>query len=323
MRKNIASIDIGTHTARILIVRQTGGPGLFQPLFRKRTYIRLGEDFDYLGDKGIHANGVARATKALQGFSQHIEGLNVHTVLAVATGIIRETSNRDQFLGSICENAGFNLKIRAIGGDEEAILTGKGVLYALGIQKGPFVIFDLGGGSTEFLVGGNGEPKAASIPIGAVTLTQKYLKFDPPDPKEVIFLSNHIDDCLKGLGALNFRSVGSCTKSCLLIGSGGTVTTLVVMLNGILPQEIVPDRINGLVLKRSAIEAVFDKMKILGLKERLELSGLDRGRAGVVLAGTLVVLRLLYFLKLSHMTVSLSDLLEGIIVRYFEGEENE
>jgi exopolyphosphatase/guanosine-5'-triphosphate,3'-diphosphate pyrophosphatase len=323
MGKNVASIDIGTHTARILIVRQTGPPEFFRPLFRKRTYIRLGEDFDYLEGKGIHANGVARAARALQGFSRHIEEHDVHTVLAVATGIVREASNRDQFLGFICENAGFNLKVRAIGGDEEAILTGQGVLHALGIQKGPFLIFDLGGGSTEFLVGGKGEPKAASIPIGAVTLTQKFLKVDPPDPKEIIFLSNHIDDCLKGLGALNSRSVGSCTKNCPLIGSGGTVTTLAVMLNRILPQEIVPDRINGLVLKRSAIEALFDKMKTAGLKERLELSGLDRGRAGVVLAGTLVVLRLLYFLKLSHMTASLSDLLEGIIVRYFEGEENE
>ena len=101
------------------------------------------------------------------------------------------------------------------------------------------------------------------------------------------------------------------------------MTTLAAMLHGILPQEIGPERINGLILEGSDIGALFDKMSKLSVEERLRLPGLDPGRAGVILAGALVVLRVLYFLRSSQMVVSLSDLLEGILINYFEGEEDE
>ncbi len=321
MGKNFASIDIGTHTARVLIGQKLGPPGLLRPIFRERTYIRLGEGFDHSGRKTIHSHAITRTVKALQDFLRYMKDFNVHKVLAVATGVVREASNRELFLGSIRQNTGF--EVRPIGGDEEALLTGKGVLHALGVQKDPFVIFDLGGGSTEFLFGGRHAPEVRSIPIGAVTLTQEHLESDPPDEKELSFLSGYIDKSLKGLHLLSSQGRDNCPADCLLIGTGGTVTTLAAMLHGILPQEIGPERINGLILEGSDIGALFDKMSKLSVEERLRLPGLDPGRAGVILAGALVVLRVLYFLRLSQMVVSLSDLLEGILINYFEGEEHE
>ncbi len=317
MEKNFASIDIGTHTARVLIARRGGPRDLFRPIFRERTYIRLGEDLDYSGTKTIHSQAIARTIDALQGFSQHIEDFNVQKVLAVATGVIREASNSELFLGSIRENTGIG--VRLISGDEEALLTGKGVLHALGVQKDPFVIFDLGGGSTEFLFGDRHPLTVRSIPLGAVTLTTEHLRSDPPDEKEISFLSRYIDRSLKGLESVISQEGDKRPRVRLLVGTGGTVTTLAAMLYGILPQEIAPERINGLIIKRSEIGALFDKMRKLGLAQRRRLPGLDPARAGVILAGALAVLRVLYFLRSSQMTVSLSDLLDGILINYFEG----
>jgi len=321
MEKNFASIDIGTHTARILIAQKLGPPGLFRPLFRDRTYIRLGGDFDYSGGKSIHPDAISRTVKALRDFSQYLEDFDVQRVLAVATGVVREASNRELFLGSLHESTG--LKVRPIGGDEEARLTGKGVLHALGVQEGPFVIFDLGGGSTEFFLGGNHTPVVRSIPIGALTLTQRYLKSDPPDEGEISFLSEYIDKSFKELHSTNSLGRINVTDVCLLMGTGGTVTTLAAMLYGIPAQEIVPERVNGLILEKSALKALFGKMRKLNLAERRGLPGLDPGKAGVILAGALVVLRVFSILRSSQMTVSLSDLLEGILINHFEGEKDE
>jgi len=321
MGKNFASIDIGTHTARVLIVQKLGPPGFFRPLFRDRTYIRLGEDFDYSGGKSIHPDAISRTHKALRDFSRYMEDFDVHRVLAVATGVVREASNRELFLDSLLTNTG--VEARPIGGDEEASLTGKGVLHALGVQEGRFVIFDLGGGSTEFFLGGSHTPVVRSIPIGALTLTQRYLKSDPPGEGEISFLSGYIDKALKELHSINPQGRINVTDGSLLMGTGGTVTTLAAMLYGIPPQEIVPERVNGLILERSAVRALFDKMRKLNLEERRGLSGLDPGRAGVILAGALVILRVLHFLRSSQMTVSLSDLLEGILINHFEGEKDD
>ena len=321
MGKNFASIDIGTHTARVLIVQKLGPPGLFRPLFRDRTHIRLGGDFDYSGAKSIHPDAISRTVKALKDFSQYMEDFDVHRALAVATGVVREASNRELFLGSLHENTGF--EVRPIGGDEEAHLTGKGVLHALGVQEGPFVIFDLGGGSTEFFFGGSHTPAVRSIPIGALTLTQRYLKSDPPGESEISFLSGYIDKSLKELHSINSLGRINITDGCLLMGTGGTVTTLAAMLYGIPAQEIVPERVNGLILERSAVRALFGKIRKLDLEERRGLPGLDPGRAGVILAGALVVLRVLSILRSSQMAVSLSDLLEGILINHFEGEKDE
>ncbi|MBE9569238.1 MAG: hypothetical protein IMF11_01310 [Proteobacteria bacterium] len=105
----------------------------------------------------------------------------------------------------------------------------------------------------------------------------------------------------------------------LLVGTGGTVATLAVMLHGIPSGDIAADRINGLLLKTRQIEALFSEIRNLSLSERLKLPGLDKGRADVILAGCLTVIRILYFFKSLQLTVSLSDLLEGILVESSEG----
>lgn len=316
MKKNYAAIDVGTHTARLLIAQELGSPALLRPLFRKRSYIRLGEDVDCSGGKTIHSQAIDRTLKALQGFLQYIETFHVRQVLAVATGVVREAGNRGQFLDFIYDGTG--VRVRPITGDQEALLMGKGVLHALGDQRDPFIIFDLGGGSTEFFFGSRDAPVVRSVPIGAATLTREHLITDPPGEKEISTLSEHIDGSLKEA----HLEISRQRDNRLLVGTGGTVTTLAAMLHMIPLEEIAPERMNGMILERSDLEALFDRVRHLAFEERLRLPGLDTGRAGVILAGSLVVLRVLHSLGSSRMTVSLSDLLEGILINYIEGDEN-
>jgi exopolyphosphatase/guanosine-5'-triphosphate,3'-diphosphate pyrophosphatase len=307
MTKPCASIDIGSHTARLLIAEKSGSQGILRPLIRKRDYIRLSEGFDRAGKRIIQPDAIDRTLDVLRGFSRSLKTFDVGSVHAVATGLFREAANRDEFLDRIYESTG--IRVRTITGDEEALLTGRGVLNALDIRKEPFIIFDLGGGSTEFLSGNGGGQTVRSIPLGAGILTQAYLKADPPEKNEIHALSTQIDQILTESG---MEEVGAGDVY-LVVGTGGTVTTLGAMSHSVSVEDITPEVINGLTLERSQIEGLFDRLRNLTLEERAKLPGLDPGRAGVIVAGSLIVIRILHFFKSFQLTVSMSDLLEAVL----------
>jgi exopolyphosphatase/guanosine-5'-triphosphate,3'-diphosphate pyrophosphatase len=150
-------------------------------------------------------------------------------------------------------------------------------------------------------------------------LTTRYLGSDPPEEAEVEALSGHVNQCLLDADLI----IPGARELSLLVGTGGTVATLAAMLNGISLKDITADRINGLQLKRQNIEALFNEIRTLNLDERLKLTGLDKGRADVILAGCLTVIRILYFFKALQLRASLSDLLEGILVEKLKGEGND
>jgi len=278
------------------------------PLARKRAYIRLAEGLSQSEKKDIPSVAIDRTLNALKNFSGTLKRFRVHSVNAVATGVIREAPNRNKFLDRIYEETG--IRVRVITGVEEAYLTAKGALQALNIHTDPFAVFDLGGGSTEFLIGSEDTKVARSVPLGAMILTKRYFGSDPPGEAEVVALSRHVDQCLLDANLI----VPGARDLPLLVGTGGTVTTLAVMLHGIPLGDITADRVNGLLLKRRKIEVLFSEIRTLSLDTRLGLPGLDKGRADVILAGCLTVIRILYFFKSLQLKVSMSDLLEGILV---------
>lgn len=307
MTKPCASIDIGSHTARLLIAEKSGPRGIFRPLIRKRDYIRLSEGFDRAGKKLIQPDAIDRTLDALKVFSQSLKTFDVGSVHAVATGLFREAVNRDEFLDRIYQSTG--IRVRTINGEEEALLTGKGVFKALNIRKGPFVIFDLGGGSTEFLAGTEEAQTVKSIPIGAGIMTQVYLKSDPPEKEEIHKLSRHIDQSLEEFLSEPYVKGNNVP----IVGTGGTVTTLGAMSHRVSVEDITPEALNGLILTRARIEALFERLRYMTIEERATLPGLDPGRAGVIEAGSLIVIRILRFFKSTQLTVSMSDLLEGLL----------
>jgi exopolyphosphatase/guanosine-5'-triphosphate,3'-diphosphate pyrophosphatase len=319
MEKILASIDIGSHTARLLVAKVSDVTGvmIMQPLARKRAYIRLAESFNHSGNKIIQSHAIHRAMGILQDFSGEVRRFNVHSVHAVATGVVREAGNAEWFLDRVLEKTG--IRVRPISGVEEALFTAKGVLRTWDMPPSPFVVFDLGGASTELFLGRERGRVARSVPIGAMTLKKKYLRSDPPEEAQIDALSGYIDRCLKEANP----DVSAPRDRWFVIGTGGTVTTLAVMLNGIFPEEITPERVNGLVLVRREIEALSGEIRNLSLKEIRKLPLLDEGRADVILAGCLAVIKILHFYGAQELAVSFSDLLEGILFAHLEGEDND
>jgi exopolyphosphatase/guanosine-5'-triphosphate,3'-diphosphate pyrophosphatase len=314
---SLASMDIGSHTARLLVAQRIGASQLFEPLFRKRAYIRLAQDFHTDIKGALKPEAIARTLNALEDFASVARRYGVENTHAVCTGVVREASNRDEFLRLIYKRTGIEVEI--ISGEEEAWLTEKGVLHALGMGNRPSMIFDLGGGSTEFIYGEPESRKVKSVPLGAMVLTQKYVTSDPPKKESVEALGKAVDRLLR----VSFSEYRCPRNDAPLVGTGGTVTTLAAMIYAIDTEEIRPERMNGLILEMEPLEDLFARIRTMTTHERLKLSGLDPGRADVIPGGCLAVIRILRFFKSPRMVVCLSDLLEGILIAYLKGEKDE
>ena len=314
---NIASIDIGSHTARLLIAGKTDSPELFKPILRKRAYIRLAEGF--VNDKGgdISPEAIRRTLDVLEEFVLTAQEYSIDNILAVSTGIVRKAFNRKIFLNLIKKETGINVKV--VSGEEEARLTKKGVLKTLKGSSESAIIFDLGGGTTEFIYGSKESSNIRSIPLGCVILTQKFLNNDPPEKNEVDNMACYIDKVLEG----QFQLEMSRNNFCELIGSGGTITTIAAMLNKLPVNEITPEKLNGLKLRKHQIIDLFSNIKSIPVNEMLKITGLDPDRAGVILAGVLAVIKVMGLFNFSHVTVSCSDIIEGILISHLEGGRDE
>ena len=312
--QNVASIDIGSHTARILIAQCTGSADLFHPLFRKEEYTSLGNDFVDDSKRSISEKAIERVLKVLGEFAAYSENYNIEDTWAVSTGVFRKADNSNYLLGLIKEQIGFD--VERITGEREALLTRMGILHSLDFGEKSQVIFDLGGATTEFVIEFGSKTSIESIPLGALVLTRRFFKKDPPGKNSLKKLSVYIDNVLRK----TFPEEIIPGKDSIIIGSGGTATTLAAMIYGIDIEEITPDKLNGLIIESSWIRGLCDKIIGMKRKERLTLTGLDRGRADVILAGVLIIVGILNFFRFRTMIVSYSDILEGIIIEHLKGE---
>jgi len=300
----VASIDLGSHTARLLIARWQAGR--LTSLLRRRAYIRLAQDFEAPDQGALKQAGIERALNSLGEFRSDIEEYRAGRTRTVATGVVRLAVNRASFIDLIREKTG--IAVEVITGEQEARLTGLGIRHGLQLEGKPFIGFDLGGGSTEFLLlTKQGSPGAWSLPLGAMIMTQRHLVSDPPKEAEIERLK-------KETSGLLHKAFPDRLAVAPVVGTGGTVTTLAAMVHGIEVEAISPERMNGLLLKAEQLEELVSRMKRLSISERAGMPGLDRGRADVILAGSLVVKEILNFFHSSEMMVSLSDLLEGAIL---------
>ena len=278
----------------------------------------MAQSFDHqVGAGVIGADAIDRTLNALAAFSDVARKYDVNRVFAVATGVVRRAVNRDYFIDLIHSKTG--IKVDVITGEREAELTRKGVLHAFHIDIDPFVIFDLGGGTTEFIIGEKERVEIKSLPLGSAVLTKGFLRSDPPANENLEVLEKHIDRVLEEF----FQKKIRLGNDHLMVGTGGTVTTLAALLYQIGVHDISPERLNGLVLSREQIGYLLEQLKSLTIDERLRLPGMDEGRADVILAGTMVVIRILHCVRALQMKVSLSDLLEGVLINYLEGEKDE
>lgn len=310
--KPIACIDLGSYTARLLVARVRDGQ-VIESLARERIYVHIGDDPSLLESGLLSDAAQSRAIGALRMLSEQALLLGADAIVAVATGVIRGAKNKEQFINRIKKET--ELNVRLISGIEEASLTAKGALRALKGLDPPLGVFDLGGGTTEFFFQQDeaSEQGLLSIPLGVAVLTKRFLQKDPPDPHELSALKERIKKILEDV---EFPFKQDVEPGLSLVGTGGTVTSIAAVMHNLALADINPEHLNGVQIKSSQIEEIFDKIRQLPLTERAMLRGLDRYRAKVIIAGTLCVLLILQHLGLDSLYVSLSDLLEGVLLDF-------
>lgn len=304
----IAAIDIGSYTSRLLIADASAGE-VFRPLKRSRVYTRLAEGFEGRGEV-LSSAAMERTVQALSEFQCLAREHSVADLRTVCTGVVRRAKNQDAFLERIKKATGLNAEV--ISGQREAILTAKGVLNGITVENPSYLIFDLGGGTTEFVFGHRTRTEIKSLDLGTAVLNERFLLSDPADDKEIQALRGAVERILKQA----FAKQEHRTQYPAVIGTGGTVTTLAAMLGRIPAEEIGPEKINGRVLAIQELKELCSGLKGLVSSERQKRVGLDASRAEIIVAGLLIVIGILEFFEARQLQVSFSDLLEGMILEY-------
>jgi exopolyphosphatase/guanosine-5'-triphosphate,3'-diphosphate pyrophosphatase len=298
--EKIAAIDIGSNTLRLLIVEKTSLG--FRPVFRDREIVRLGRGF--FPSHLLSPEAMDMALSVLTRFRNKTDAEGVARIRTGGTGVLRTAENREYFLEKANQETGVAIEI--LSGPEEARIMAEGVLSQFPLLKGRSAIFDLGGGSTEFVIVCQGRmAERLSLPLGAVGLTEEFLKTDPPTEKELISLRKL---CRTILG----KNLSKNDKIINLIGTAGTVTTLAAMVKGITDYE--PDLINGTILLKDRLNQLAEDILSRPFDQRKHLPGLEPGRADIIGAGLLVVLEIMEYFSKDRLLVSDAGLLEGLIL---------
>ncbi len=298
--KKVASFDIGSYTARMLIAAIERG--ILSSVLRLREYINIAYSIE---NGRISEDAIKRTSSVIGRFLDIAKKNSVDSIYAIGTGVIREAKNRKEFLKRIEEETG--LKINVISGKEEAVLSAKGAIYSLGIKREDLAVIDIGGGSTEFFIKKEKE-EVFSVRIGAAVLTKKYLLSDPPKKEETDRVLRIIEEKLK-------NKLVQYTDFDTIIGVGGTITSLAIALYKIPLSEVSPENINGRRLGKEDVAVLLEEMKNMKTEKRAKAFGLDIERSKVIVAGTEILLKIMELLKAKEIIVSMSDLLEGIILK--------
>ncbi|MBA2436978.1 MAG: Ppx/GppA family phosphatase [Acidimicrobiia bacterium] len=302
MRPTVAAIDCGTNSTRLLIAR--GDDGHVETLERQATITRLGAGVDATG--ALDPAAVARTLEVLGRYRAVMEDHGVDRVRISATSAARDAANREELFGAATEVMGIRPEL--LSGDEEARLSFVGATAELDPAHGPFLVVDIGGGSTEFAVGpGGGAPEGAtSVDIGCVRLTEQYLHRDPPAPEElaaaISVAEAYLDDVV--------REVPASREASLLVGLAGTVTTVAAVELGLARYD--RDRIHHFRLTRAAAEDVFRTLATEARADRIHNPGLEEARADVIVGGCCVLVAVLRYFELAECLVSEADILDGM-----------
>ncbi|MCL4542882.1 MAG: hypothetical protein M1458_03945 [Deltaproteobacteria bacterium] len=302
----LASIDIGTNTIRCLVV--SSGKDVLTPKYVDVKIIRLGENF--MKEGVITEASILRLKDALNHYSKKIEefGIKRDEVAVAGTSVLRDAPNAKDILEYIRKEFGFNVRI--ISGEKEALVTLAGIASCFGNLK-EFYALDIGGGSTEYACFKSGRPLwKYSLNMGVVHLTEGVVKSDPVSSYDLSKMEEYIDNNLNSLKRRILKS-GYKFEPLNLLGTAGTATTLAMV-----DLELgIYDRlkVHGYVLKKRNIGKIYKKF--IGKKafERLNITGVEKGREDLVLAGTAIMLKSMNFFGTDSLTVSECGLLEGLI----------
>ena len=293
-----AGIDCGTNSTRLII-----GDGT-ETFEREMTITGLGRGVDATGQ--LSPEGIERVREALVRYRSLMDGYDLAGVRMTATSAARDASNRDEFFDVSEQTIGVRPEL--ISGDQEAELSFMGATAELDPADGPFLVFDIGGGSTEFAVGSSRMEGGISTDMGSVRFTEKYIESDPPLPEELVACLSvaeaHLDDVA--------REVPMAMGARQLVGLAGTVSTAAAVEIGLV--EYDRDKIHHFRLTREAIEDVYRTLVTEAREDRKFNPGLEPGRVDTIVGGMCILARIARYFDADDVLVSESDILDGLVL---------
>lgn len=289
-----AAIDIGTNSVLLTIAARDAAGGVC-PFVDRATITRLGEGVDKT--RRLAEAASERTLACLQSYAHELRAHAVQRLDVVGTSALRDAQGAERFLSEAERILG--CRPRVIAGDEEAELTFRGALSGLDV-RGTVLVFDIGGGSTELILGraGGEIARRMSLDIGSVRLFERHVRSDPPTAAELGAIENDITQHLSSWG----WTASEPRQLVTLVGVAGTVTTLKAVELGVTPYDGA--RVHGAVLTLGTVEAWCAKLASLPQAARQALPGLEPKRADVIVAGALIVRGVLCAAKAAKMLVS-------------------
>ncbi|HIZ35613.1 MAG TPA: Ppx/GppA family phosphatase [Candidatus Ruania gallistercoris] len=273
----VAAIDCGTNSIRLLIADRSVA-GTLTDVLRRMEIVRLGQGVDRTGR--LDPDALARTLAATREYADQCRTHGVEAVRFVATSATRDAANREEFFAGV--RAALGVDVEVISGAEEAGLSFAGAVSILGAaDPAPNLVVDIGGGSTELVLGDREVDHAISLDIGSVRMTERHIRSDPPTPAELAAARTDITAALdRAADQLDLNRVRT------LVGVAGSVTTLTAFALGL--DRYRPEQINGARLSVAEVHAAAEALLAMPRAERAALGFMHPGRVDVIGAGALI-----------------------------------
>lgn len=295
----VAAIDCGTNSIRLLIADITNGK--FQEVLRTMEIVRLGQGVDE--NKSFHPDAIVRTLTAVKSFRDLIASKGVEKIRFCATSATRDAANRDLFIDGVREILG--VQVEVIPGEEEARLSFLGATKELDQNQSPFLVVDIGGGSTEFVLGSEKVDSAKSVNIGCVRMSERHLTSQPPTMDQIAKAIVDIDFAIS-----QAASVVPITTAKSLIAVAGTATTVAAAALELSEYDRYAIHLSRISAEK--VHKVAQMFQSMSKDKIASLGYMHPGRVDVITAGSLVLSRIMAATGASEFVASESDILDGI-----------
>ncbi|MBI5816319.1 MAG: Ppx/GppA family phosphatase [Nitrospinae bacterium] len=302
-----AAVDLGTNTVRMLVAERAGNG--FSQVYSGQVITRLGERLHVTGK--LDPKAIKRTVDGVAGLLREAERFRPFELTIAATSAARDASNTAELDALLQKTAGVSLTV--IPWEEEAHLALTGAALAVGKEDGRFILFDVGGGSTEYILAEEGRAAASyGTNLGVVRLAETYITKHPVEDAEYCRLVDEVETTVD----MVFNNLP--VRDVTLVGTAGTITSIAAMDMNMV--EYDPVRINGYKLTADAVESLRNKICSMTLEERSRIPSLKNGREDLIVPGFAILLATMQAAGADHIIVSDYGLREGLVMKMLGGK---